>query len=129
MEAGELTGETEGNEVYGYAKEILKHLPPIALTKDGRIREWLEEYEEMERGHRHISHLFGLYPGDRIHTGEEALCKAAKKTLAARLANGRRSYRLEQGMAGMYVCKTLGEGDCGRKPAAFPGKKLKGQSL
>ncbi len=88
VEGCELTGETEGNEVYGYAKEILKHLPPIALTKDGRIREWLEEYEEMERGHRHISHLFGLYPGDRIHTGEEALCKAAKKTLAARLANG-----------------------------------------
>jgi alpha-L-fucosidase 2 len=51
--------------------------------------EWLEDYEEAEPGHRHMSHLFGLYPGDEI-TPENTpeLAQGAERTLARRLAAG-----------------------------------------
>lgn len=70
------------------AEEILKHLPSVGLTADGRIREWHEDYAETEKGHRHISHLFGLYPGRQIYEGEAGLMEAARKTLKVRLENG-----------------------------------------
>jgi alpha-L-fucosidase 2 len=63
-------------------------LPKTGLTKDGRIREWLEDYDEVEPGHRHISHLFALHPGTQITEKTPALFEAAKKTLAYRLAHG-----------------------------------------
>ena len=40
-------------------------LMPTTIGKDGRIMEWLEPYEEVEPTHRHVSHLYGLYPGMR----------------------------------------------------------------
>ena len=51
--------------------------------------EWMEDYEEVDPGHRHISHLYGLYPGGQITVdGTPELAEAAKKTLERRLANG-----------------------------------------
>lgn len=60
-------------------------LMPTTIGKDGRILEWLEPYEEAEPTHRHVSHLYGLYPGNEIsveHTPE--LAEAARKTLEVR---------------------------------------------
>ncbi len=51
--------------------------------------EWSEEFEEAEPGHRHISHLYGLHPGNQItsqHNPE--LLEAARKTIDYRLAHG-----------------------------------------
>jgi alpha-L-fucosidase 2 len=70
-------------------EETLKKLAPTRIGSDGRIMEWNEEFEESEPGHRHISHLFGLHPGNQItpqHTPE--LLEAARKTIEFRLANG-----------------------------------------
>jgi alpha-L-fucosidase 2 len=64
-------------------------LAPLKIGKWGQIQEWAEDYDETEPGHRHISHLFALYPGDQIapiKTPE--LAKAARATLDRRLANG-----------------------------------------
>lgn len=50
-------------------KEInaaLEKLPPIRIDSTGRVMEWMEEYEEAEPGHRHVSQLYGLYPSDQI---------------------------------------------------------------
>ena len=44
--------------------ELLKKLPPLKTGKYGQIQEWAKDYEEVEIGHRHISHLFALYPAD-----------------------------------------------------------------
>lgn len=69
-------------------REMLAALPPLSLTADGRIREWMEDYEEVEPGHRHISHLFALHPGRQISEQDNKLFRAARRTLEYRLANG-----------------------------------------
>jgi len=87
--------------------------PPGRIASDGRLMEWMEEYKEPEPKHRHISHLYGLYPADLI-TPESTpdLAEACKKTLEvrgddgpswsiaykllwwARLHDGNRAYKL-----------------------------------
>ena len=70
-------------------EKTLKKLAPIRIGSDGRIMEWTEEFEEPEPGHRHISHLYGLHPGNQItqqHNPE--FLEAARKTIGFRLANG-----------------------------------------
>lgn len=76
------------HETEKMAQEILEHLPPTRIGKSGRILEWQEEYEEVEKGHRHISHLYGLYPGNEISEYTPKLLKAAKRTLEYRLQHG-----------------------------------------
>jgi alpha-L-fucosidase 2 len=78
----------QGKEFLLEMEELIKRLPCIKLTKDGRIREWLEDYNEKEPGHRHISHLFALHPGTQITDDTPELQKAAEKTLTTRIENG-----------------------------------------
>ena len=68
---------------------VLAHLKKPALNADGSLMEWNREVEEVEPGHRHISHLYGLYPGHSITVEKTPeLAQAAKKTLQKRLQNG-----------------------------------------
>lgn len=69
-------------------ENIVKNLPPIKLDDSGAIREWTEPWEEVDKGHRHISHLFALYPGTQIDFSDKTLVSAAEKTLLRRLENG-----------------------------------------
>ncbi len=66
----------------------LRELAPTRVGSDGRLMEWTEEFEEPEPGHRHISHLYGLHPGNQITQHNPALMEAARKTIDYRLANG-----------------------------------------
>ena len=67
----------------------LSKLPPLRISeKCGTICEWIKDYEECEPGHRHISHLFGLYPGETINESEPEIFDAAKKTIQRRLSHG-----------------------------------------
>ena len=64
-------------------------LPPFQIGHRGNLQEWPLDYDDAEPGHRHISHLWALYPGSQItldHTPE--LARAAQTTLEARLGNG-----------------------------------------
>jgi len=70
-------------------QDRLSKLPPTRISSDGRVMEWLEEYEEAEPGHRHVSQLYGLYPSEQITVdGTPKLAEAAKKTLKERLSHG-----------------------------------------
>ena len=63
----------------------LPRLAPHQISKEGYLQEWLEDYKEAEPHHRHVSHLYGLYPGYQItphHTPD--LAKAAEMTLNRR---------------------------------------------
>jgi alpha-L-fucosidase 2 len=67
----------------------MKQMPPLEIGSDGRLLEWVEEFEEPMPGHRHISHLYALHPSNQISKSKTpALFQAAKKTLEFRLANG-----------------------------------------
>ncbi|OPB42883.1 hypothetical protein A0O28_0085190 [Trichoderma guizhouense] len=74
----------------GPVEAALARIQPLTLNQEGLIQEWgLNDYDEVEPGHRHVSHLFGLYPGDLIHpTQSPELAAAAQKVLERRLANG-----------------------------------------
>ena len=84
--ASEILGT--GEKLKKTMQEKIDRLPKTKLTGDGRIREWLEDYEEKEPGHRHISHLFALHPGTQITEKTPELMEAAEKTLNRRIANG-----------------------------------------
>ena len=64
-------------------------LLPFRVGKYGQLQEWMDDYEEGEPGHRHVSHLFALYPDSQITLhGTPDLAKAARTSLERRLANG-----------------------------------------
>ncbi|MDV4150368.1 glycoside hydrolase family 95 protein [Clostridium sp. AL.422] len=70
-------------------KSALEKLPKYKRNKFGGIQEWYKDFEEKEPGHRHISHLFGLYPGKEItEYKNENLIEACKNTLSRRLSQG-----------------------------------------
>ncbi len=69
---------------------MLAKLRPTRIAANGTIMEWREEVQEVEPGHRHIAHLFGLHPADEI-TREDTpeLVEAARRTIRRRLAHDR----------------------------------------
>ncbi len=69
-------------------KEALKRFPPIRIGDDGTIQEWIKDYEEAEPGHRHMSHLLGLYPLFQVAPETPDLFAAARKTIEKRLSSG-----------------------------------------
>jgi alpha-L-fucosidase 2 len=67
----------------------LAKLPPHQVGKHGQLQEWIEDFDEMEPHHRHVSHLYGLHPGRQItRQGTPELAKAAKVTLERRGDDG-----------------------------------------
>ena len=88
-------------------------LPPLQISANGYLQEWLEDYEEQDPQHRHVSHLYGLYPSNQISPiSTPELAMAARETLNrrgdagtgwsrawkinfwARLHDGNRAYKL-----------------------------------
>ncbi|MEP7278603.1 MAG: glycoside hydrolase family 95 protein [Bacteroidota bacterium] len=68
-------------------EQALNNLAPIQISKrTGGIQEWIEDYKEPEIGHRHISHLYALFPSSEISIETPELYAAARKTLERRLA-------------------------------------------
>lgn len=65
--------------------ETIKRLPPHQVSKEGYLMEWLQDYREAEPQHRHVSHLYGLHPGNQITlTKTPELAEACKETLNRR---------------------------------------------
>ena len=94
-------------------KEAIKSLPPMQISSNGYLQEWLEDYEEQDPRHRHVSHLYGLHPSNQISPiATPKLADAARETLDrrgdagtgwsrawkvnfwARLHDGNRAYKL-----------------------------------
>jgi len=122
------------NELRIKLKEVRKELYPPMLGSKGQLQEWDKDFEESEPEHRHISHLFGLHPGNQIllrQTPETA--GAARKTLElrgdggtgwamawkincwARLEDGNHAYTmLKNGLT--FVDPTTKSGDGGTYP-------------
>lgn len=77
------------DEVTGKTCEILQRLPGTKVGKYGQIMEWMEDYDEAQPGHRHISQLYALHPSHQITVDKTPeLAEAASRTLERRLAHG-----------------------------------------
>jgi alpha-L-fucosidase 2 len=86
-EAGRLLGVDA--EFRARVEAARSRLPPLKIGKHGQLQEWLEDYDEPDPGHRHISHLFALHPGDQITLrGTPELAHAARVSLERRLQAG-----------------------------------------
>lgn len=94
-------------------KTLKKRLPPMQIGKHNQLQEWIEDWDKTDDKHRHISHLYGLYPSAQISPFKNPdLFKAAEQTLEyrgdvstgwsmgwkvnfwARMLNGNRAYKL-----------------------------------
>ncbi|MBL7971141.1 MAG: glycoside hydrolase family 95 protein, partial [Prolixibacteraceae bacterium] len=65
--------------------EKLSGLAPFRIGAKGQLQEWQTDYAETEPKHRHLSHLYGLFPGNQITSDTSPeLAKAAKQTLLLR---------------------------------------------
>lgn len=104
----------------GYDKELrdtiadkLAKIPPMMIGQHGQLQEWLSDWDRVDDKHRHISHLYGLFPSNQISPYQSPeLFAAAKQTLVfrgdqstgwsmgwkvnwwARLLDGNRAYKL-----------------------------------
>lgn len=112
-------------------QDALRHLPPNKIGKAGQLQEWVEDWdmEAPELTHRHVSHLYGVFPSSQISVNQTPeIAKAARRTLEirgdagtgwslawkinfwARLLDGDHAYRLvqdalnpaERGTSGAY---------------------------
>ncbi len=86
IEAANVLGEDA--EFAEKLKDTLAQLTPLRIGKYGQIMEWSEDFVEAEPGHRHISHLYGLYPAAEIRQSTPEYFEAARKTIERRLAHG-----------------------------------------
>lgn len=91
-------------------------LVPPQIAKDGMLQEWAEDWEQLEKNHRHSSHMYGLYPGNVLSVSRTPefinACKAVlnnrgdgaagwsrawKVALWARLYDGNRANKIFKG--------------------------------
>ncbi|MDZ4197649.1 MAG: glycoside hydrolase N-terminal domain-containing protein [Kiritimatiellia bacterium] len=70
-------------------RDLQNRLPQLKIGRHGQLQEWNEDFEEAEPAHRHVSHLYGLFPGDRLDPERTPeLWRAAEISLSRRLAAG-----------------------------------------
>ncbi|RLD96278.1 MAG: glycoside hydrolase family 95 protein [Bacteroidetes bacterium] len=83
VEAAEILGvDAEFIEI---VKEKRAKIAPNLIGKHGQLQEWLIDKDDPENEHRHVSHLWGLHPGNEIHPSTTpALAEACKVTLSHR---------------------------------------------
>ncbi|WP_316816681.1 glycoside hydrolase family 95 protein [Pedobacter nyackensis] len=70
-------------------KEALEKLYPYQVGKEGNLQEWYHDWKDQDPRHRHLSHLFGAYPGTSItSTANPALSDAVRRSLEIRTNDG-----------------------------------------
>ncbi len=66
-------------------KDMINCLPPMQIGKHNQLQEWLGDFDDPKNDHRHVSHLYGLYPSNQISPySKPELFQAAKKSLLYR---------------------------------------------
>lgn len=65
-----------------------KKMPPFKVSRRGHIQEWIEDYEETEKGHFHLSPCFAMYPDSAINRSTPELMEAMERTINGRLYGG-----------------------------------------
>ena len=98
-------------------EQVLSKFPPMQIGQYGQLQEWLEDFDNPKDQHRHVSHLYGLYPSSQISASSTPdLWKACRQSLVyrgdeatgwsigwklnmwARLLDGNHAYKLVQSL-------------------------------
>ena len=83
IQASEILGRN--TDLAKVAAEKMDRLPPMQIGEWGQLQEWMYDWDDPEDGHRHVSHLYGLHPGNQISPlRNPELFQAARTSLAAR---------------------------------------------
>jgi len=127
IKAGNLLGEDK--KYITRLQSVIRDLPPTKVSQRyGIIQEWIEDYEEVEPGHRHISQLFGLYPGSEITPANKTLFDAAAKTVERRQEYARKGQGSSPGWNKAWLINfyaRLGNGDAaGEKVAEMTRERI-----
>ena len=84
-EAAKILGrEREDGAILSALAERRARLAPLKVGRWGQLMEWTEDLDDPEDTHRHISHLYALYPSAQITPQTPELFEAAKTTLVHR---------------------------------------------
>lgn len=87
IRTSEITGQDQAFS--DTLRTLLTQLTPSQIGSDGRILEWSEELPEWEPGHRHISHLYALHPGEEFtNPADPKWMEASRKVIDYRLSHG-----------------------------------------
>jgi len=66
-------------------RHILTRIPPMKIGRFGQLQEWLEDWDSPTDNHRHVSHLWGLFPGAQISPfSDDGFAEAARVSLEHR---------------------------------------------
>ena len=84
-QAARICGDAAFSEALAAATERLR---PFRIGRHGQLQEWAEDWDRLDDHHRHVSHLFGVYPGSQIHSQTPGLQQAALRSLEMRGAGG-----------------------------------------
>ena len=101
----------EGGSLVETVREVLDELYLPGIDSKGRLLEWRYEFDEPEPGHRHISHVLGVYPGNQILPFQDSQMRdAVRATLDYRLEHGGGHTGWSRAwMIGLFA--RLGDGD------------------
>lgn len=129
-------GRLQNNGISDSLEEALTRLAPHKISEEGYLMEWMEDYDEVDVHHRHVSHLYGLHPGNQIspartpelaracrvtleRRGDEATgwSRAWKQNFWARLGDGDRALKLFRSL--MYPTPTGSGHTSGTYPNLF----------
>ncbi|WZL88143.1 glycoside hydrolase family 95 protein [Salinimicrobium sp. 3283s] len=81
--AAEILGDDK--DFIAELNEKLQQLPPMQIGSWGQLQEWIKDWDDPNSDHRHVSHLYGLYPSNQISPYRNPeLFEAAKTSLVAR---------------------------------------------
>lgn len=83
IEAAALMGEKDG-EFVKKLSEVKGRLAPMKIGSWGQLQEWFEDWDDPKDNHRHVSHLWGMYPGRQITADTPELFQAVRTSLEAR---------------------------------------------
>lgn len=98
-------------DLRAYVADKRERLAPPKINPDGRLQEWQEDFEEADPGHRHLSHLYGIYPGRQITLAfAPELAEAAKKSLERRKEYSKSSVGWSNAWAAA-LCARLADSD------------------
>lgn len=110
LRAAEILGDQ--SPMIAEAREARMKLAPPQIGADGALQEWVNDWDDLEKNHRHVSHLYGLYPGRVLwdkRTPE--LVRAYKQVLEER-GDGGMGFSMAWKMA---LWARLGDGDRAHK--------------